>query len=336
MSARSTLALAALAVLLSLPATARRVDACASIGPQGPIEIAGEEALIVWDPANRTQHFVRTASFDGAPEDFGFLVPTPTQPNLTEVDAELFDRLFDLYRAPARRGRRSRSRSAMAAGGGGPSVQVVARQQVAGMDSTVLLANDASALDGWLARHGYPGGGLEGWLERYVIKGWYLTAFKITTGANRSVRTRAVRMSFQTDLPFYPYSEPQRAGARPRPLRVSVVAPWQARATLGHRPPWVDAGYANPPGDRLGTALGGAVPADAYDVRRAWLTVFDEPNSRRPNQDVYFREDPHGTRIASRIRTKLGTVTRYRNQGGTPRVGPRPRGMGHEVLNPWD
>ncbi|MCA9610167.1 MAG: hypothetical protein KC619_31440 [Myxococcales bacterium] len=56
-------------------------EACAARGRQGPIPIEGEEALIIWDASRHRQHFVRRAAF-GAGEDFGFLVPTPSRPEL--------------------------------------------------------------------------------------------------------------------------------------------------------------------------------------------------------------------------------------------------------------
>ncbi len=91
-------------------------------------------------------------------------------------------------------------------------VQVVRQQVVAGLDATVLQASDPAALDGWLRGNGYPSGPeLRGWLERYVVKGWFVTAFKIRPGNRAQVATRAVRMSFHTELPFYPYAEPAPA-----------------------------------------------------------------------------------------------------------------------------
>jgi antitoxin (DNA-binding transcriptional repressor) of toxin-antitoxin stability system len=39
-------------------------DACATAPPRGEeVQIAEEEAVITWDPATRTEHFIRRASF---------------------------------------------------------------------------------------------------------------------------------------------------------------------------------------------------------------------------------------------------------------------------------
>ncbi|MCB9604073.1 MAG: DUF2330 domain-containing protein [Sandaracinus sp.] len=280
------------------------VDACASVGRRGPVTIAGEEALVVYDEAAGMQHFVRTAAFEDAPRDFGFLVPTPGRPELTEVDSDVFERLFHVY---FRRDRQRRTRAAGGSSGSSMSsgVEVVARQVVAGLDATVLRASDAGALERWLAEHGYPSGdALTGWLERYVVKGWHVTAFKLTPGNRRDFETRAVRMSFATPKPYFPYAEPQHAGRRPRPFRVDVVAPWRADAQVGLRPWAGRVGYAGQPGESLRRALAGVVPSESFRDD-AWLTVLDEPRSTRPNQDLFFVPAEEQAAVASTIRRRL-------------------------------
>ena len=58
-----------------------------------PVSIVEEDAIIVWDAAKKVEHFIRRASFRTESKDFGFLVPTPTAPKLSEVDDDVFDRL---------------------------------------------------------------------------------------------------------------------------------------------------------------------------------------------------------------------------------------------------
>ena len=65
--------------------------ACASAPPEHEsVSIANEEAVIIWDQATQTQHFIRRADFESTADDFGFLVPTPTQPTLTEASNDIF------------------------------------------------------------------------------------------------------------------------------------------------------------------------------------------------------------------------------------------------------
>src|SRR5690349_12193059 len=124
--------LVSLCVLAVVSALAPRADACIALGRHGPIAIRGEEALIVWEPSTRKEHFVRTAGFDAQNEDFGFLVPTPARPELAEVDDEVFARLWAIYRQPVR----SRSRSAAPSDGNHAAaaqapVEVLERRSVA-------------------------------------------------------------------------------------------------------------------------------------------------------------------------------------------------------------
>src|SRR5579862_6019086 len=85
------------ALALSLSSSAL-VDACGIASRKGiRVAIADESAIIIWDEAARTQHFIRRASFQTAGEDFGFLVPTPTQPELAEASDASFKELEQLF-----------------------------------------------------------------------------------------------------------------------------------------------------------------------------------------------------------------------------------------------
>src|ERR1700736_289419 len=57
--------------------------------------IADESAIIVLDAANKKQHFIRRASFETKVPYFGFLVPTPTKPELAETPDEAFTKVED-------------------------------------------------------------------------------------------------------------------------------------------------------------------------------------------------------------------------------------------------
>src|SRR5271166_4655337 len=83
------LALAALWLVLSLvPSPA---PACCVAPPSGkPVVNADQTVIIIWDAATKTQHFIRKASFKSEADDFGFLVPTPSQPELDESGNDAF------------------------------------------------------------------------------------------------------------------------------------------------------------------------------------------------------------------------------------------------------
>jgi hypothetical protein len=290
--------------LLAVPARA-----CAPAAPQGEhVRIATESALIIWDEKTKTQHFIRRASFETKLPYFGFLVPTPTEPELAEAPDDLFKRLEE-WTKPENKTRIvfeeipfpcAFAGSATTAPAG--SVQELGRQHVAGYDAVKLKADDAEALQKWLEKHGYDARPqLIAWVEPYVKAGWIITAFQInkTAKEENSLSTQAVRMSFRSDKPFFPYREPtdvSEHGRGKRLLRLFVVAGQRMEGKLKAadtqwpgKPVWANplaASHRQALAEQLDT-VGVSVPAGA------WLTVFDDASSPRPGSaDVFFSPSP--------------------------------------------
>ncbi len=272
--------------------------ACLAIGIDGPVTVRGEEALIVWDETTHTEHFIRRALFDKAPANFGFLVPTPGKPELAEVKAPIFDRLYELYKLVER----GDTLGMMRGVGDGDGVRVVERKKVAGLDATVLQATDAGALGDWLAAHHYPSSpALKAWLAPYVAKSWYVTAFKLAGG--KRAPGVSVRMTFAADAPIYPYSEPP--GGKARPFRVSVVAPTRMAPTLGGKPWTAPVRFARPlKASSLGKLLAGVLPGAAPQA--AWVTTFDERRSVRGADDLVFTPAAVQKQVAGSIEDRIG------------------------------
>lgn len=299
-------ALAACSGLAAMVAP-RSVDASALVGRLGSGPVSTEELLLVWDEASHTEHLIHRAFAGPWYEEFALLVPTPTRPEIAEVDASLWTRVFELYRRPP-----PPPRDGMDALGGGQGLlelQVIAERHLTGMDATVLVARDRAALDAWLAAHGCRSGpGLTDYLAPYVTAGWFITVFRIAPGAVGEGRfsTASVRLSFSSERPFVPYSEP-RLLLRGRTTRVSVVAPFRVAGYLdspvgGQRSAWsIGAGFAGRPSG-LPVALQGVLP----NGMRAgpWLTTFEE--SRRPGGlDLFFERAPSQRPQASTIRVPM-------------------------------
>lgn len=98
-----SLRIAGIVLLAGVSASIVETDLCACAPVSRPgesIQIEEESALIVWDAASKTQHFIRRAQFNAKAKDFGFLVPTPTKPKLSEVENSIFDHLDDLTKPP--------------------------------------------------------------------------------------------------------------------------------------------------------------------------------------------------------------------------------------------
>ena len=124
---------------------------------------------------------------------------------------------------------------------------VLERTRVAGYDAAVLAANDPAALNRWLGEHGYESRpALTAWLEPYTKGNWTVTAFRIATidTTRPGIATTAVRMTFPTDRPFFPYREPedQRIESAnpppPRLLRTFFVGNGRHGGRLGGNQIW--------------------------------------------------------------------------------------------------
>jgi hypothetical protein len=296
--------LLAIGVGFGLPAIAA---GCATAYRHGDlVEIARESAIILWDARSKTQHFIRRARFTTDTADFGFLVPTPTQPYLAESSNAAFSLLEkitapqivtvrDYNFIPLPIGCAARRSPEAAA-----KVEVLDEGRVGGYDAVVLKADSAVALNDWLTKHEYATRpDLTAWLKPYVTDGWILTAFKIARDASRKdVATSAVRMSFSTEKPFFPYSEPaeQRDPKRDhamRLLRVFLIAenPYegQRKGDTGWPGKTVWAGTL--PSEHVqGLTEKLGVPAGPQPL---WLTTFEDDSSPRPGTaDVFFVPSP--------------------------------------------
>jgi hypothetical protein len=300
MATGSQYLLSSLIVVVVLLA-ARPTHACAPAPPPREwVTIAKEEALIVWDADASTEHFVRRALFDTSAASFGFIVPTPAIPMLGEVPASVFDAL-DKVTAPPVMVTYTREYGpgcffyrgiGMTKSAAEPdAVRVLAARTVAGYDAVVLEADDPTALSLWLKDHGYDDRpALRDWLAPYVSNHWKLTAFKLASD-HTALLSAAVRMSFKTPQPFFPYREPkdQPTGAK-RSLRVYTFAARRMLGNLGKDGNWPGmVGYARPAGPDVLALVAQAVPDYVTAAREGWLTRFDDESSPRPGIDeVYF------------------------------------------------
>ncbi len=327
------------ALALSLAALARPAAACAPAPPPGVrVEIAEESAIIVWDEKAKREHFVRRASFVTAGKDFGFLVPTPSKPELAAVDDGVFDALEQAIKPPVvyesayrleptalcalpfllTLGRKSAPAAAVA-----PPVRVLGEQRVAGYDAVILEADDPKALSEWLTQHGYASRPeLTAWLSPYIRAQWKITAFKIArrdagaaAHAGEGLHTSAVRMSFAAERPFYPYREPadQRenlpAGALgERLLRVFFVGPSHVEGAIA--PPADAAAKAPWPGRAVwSNTLADTnllAPLRVEVPKGSWLTAFEDRASPRPGtDDVFF--SPAAAKVITPAPVKIPT-----------------------------
>jgi hypothetical protein len=319
-----TLVLGTVLLLADVPPA----EGCAVARPANEsVAIAAETAVIVWDEAAGVEHFIRRASFATQAKDFGFLVPTPERPDLGEANDEAFKALARLTeprtvvqkRPSGGGGCNIGCASARKAGEAEAQVEVLDQKRIAGQDIAILKANDADKLGQWLQEHDYDfSPALRDWVRPYLEKKWIITASKIAREAAGSghLTSNAVRMSFKTDRPFFPYSEPadQREpaaqpkapaapqGGPPQPpgqqrqhqarlLRVFFIGPVKVKGVLGDgkqvwpgKVAWSNT-VAAEEREKLLELLG--LPKDAPPA--TWrLTEFEDHSDPRPGTDDVF------------------------------------------------
>ena len=173
--------------------------------------------------------------------------------------------------------------------------------RVGGYDVVVLKARDPEALTAWLATKGFDSRPeLAEWSRPYVEKGWMITAFKYATDAT-TIDVSAVRLSFETDEPLFPYRVPtdQIDPDAPRRslLRAFVVGPGRADGTLGEGSaarPWEKGNvvYAHPL-EVNASFLAGVLPeGTAGGATNAWLTAFEDATWPSGTDDLTFAFNP--------------------------------------------
>jgi hypothetical protein len=311
-----------------VPHSSISVKACCPSYPTGfPVVNADQTVIILWDAATKTQHFIRQASFKSAAADFGFLIPTPSKPELDESGDSAFDYLRNLTEPEVLV--QSKPRGGFGIGCSAPAtksappapVQVLEEKRVAGFDTVVLKADSADALTNWLSEHNYHfSPEVKAWAAPYVEQGWNITALKVakdvdaskestppqdggeTTSAEKiksdTVAASSLRMSFKTDAPLFPYREPDsvadaaKLGAKNRLLRIYFISDVRYAGGLGAENTW--SGYtawagplAQADRSRLLELL--KLPESAGPAKW-WLTEFEDHWAYRPAQaDVTFK-----------------------------------------------
>jgi hypothetical protein len=212
----------------ALVAFTSRAPGCAvAPRPDEKALVTDESALIVWDEATKTEHFIRRATFDMTAYDFGFLVPTPSKPQLEEADDTIFRDLaqltapktvyetrevkqevdFGCAKAPMA-ANDAIPKAAAGGKGAAPGFEVLEQKRVGDLDYAILgfksgegdPAVAAEELLAWLNKNGYSvRPDLLDWIKIYARDKWVITAFKIA-GKPPTPQTK----DKDTDRPHHP------------------------------------------------------------------------------------------------------------------------------------
>ena len=296
--------------------------ACAPVPRAGgKVTISDESAIIIWNSATKTEHFIRNVVFDTSEKDFGFFVPTPTVPNLATMQIPVFIRLLQIIQPKIQEKTenefnffllsmffRSRYEKALMAGER-PLVRIIDQQQLGSYDTVILEADDADSLATWLESRGYANStSLSEWLAPYIEMKWKITAFRIiqpveddpihkNTSPTRFLTT-PIQMSFTTEQPFFPYREPKefqeidKNAKAERNLQVFFFSDNKVTGTIKDSDKtWPGKVIWSGKIDDPTSILGEGIALDQLP-KPLWLTAFEDNSlPRLGTNDLFFSPD---------------------------------------------
>lgn len=223
--------------------------ACCAVSRPGKVVVnADQTVLMIWNAKTQTQHFIRQASFKSDANDVGFLVPSPSKPDLAETDRAVFDTLKKITA-------RQEFFGGVRAYGGMPRtpkpVEIIEQKRVAGYDATVLKADSGESLVEWLKNNQYDySPAVAAWAKPYIEGKWFFTALKVAPKddaakkQNGDLQSPGLRISFKTDEPLFPYREPASGDgaksltAKARTLQIFFIAEGEYAGELGKSESW--------------------------------------------------------------------------------------------------
>lgn len=277
---------------------------------------ADQTVVLIWDKERQMEHFIRQASFRSGGDSVGFIVPSPSRPQLEEAGDQAFPYLAQITTP------KTQSKMVMPMGCASTSqdssvtrgVQVIEEKTVAGYHAVVLTADSGHELTSWLRDHGYAyTPQTAAWAEPYLKSRWFMTAMKIADKDVRQERRNdvaasALRISFKTDRPLFPYREPDsradasRLGVSHRLLRIYFVGEARYAGQFPSGQTWSGIPqWSNPlsGGQRSKLLQHLGLPANTGPAE-FWLTKFDDhwPYSQAPG-DVYFAPSASQSRLAA-------------------------------------
>lgn len=215
---------AALAVAsLVLQPVVQTAEACGgffrkpTLDPEKRPSLTKEKVLLIYD--GKTQHFIRDVAFRRATEPFGFVVPTPTRPEVAAIAKTPFTALrksFQYFDPMLNIGGRGLGGDGKGGAAKPKGVEVLEKKKVGSFTAFVLAATDAGAMAKWLADNGLSSTtAADAWLAHYVDMKFYYVAMRYDPPKGAAAKKAApvaaetIKISFATPIPYYPYIEPE-------------------------------------------------------------------------------------------------------------------------------
>jgi hypothetical protein len=197
-----------------------------------------EQALVIWDSETHVEHLIRELRFQNTKTNFGYIVPTPTKPEVSKVESSPFVALraglpfetFDL----GSYGKGLNPLDGMGMGGGSAAgdpppkiepVEVIQQLPLKSFTAFVVAARDTGALTKWLADNKMTvAADMEPVIARYVLLGFHFVVLRFDA-SDKPFSSETVRITFGANAPYYPYVEPTRSNPS---LWMRRLAVWYA------------------------------------------------------------------------------------------------------------
>lgn len=198
------------------------------------------------------------------------------------------------------------------------SVRVVEEKRVAGYDATVLTARSGTDLVAWLEQNGYPySPALAEWAAPYLGGDWHFTVLKLAkkSASTKDIKASALRITFRTDRPLFPYREPESATAKgkldvsSRMLRIYFIAEARYRGQIDGGKKWSGkAVWAKDITRHKSSLLKSLKLPDSTGPDTWWLTEFEDNwRYEKAAGDVYFSPDTKQTILDTRSTTRASS-----------------------------
>ncbi|MBM3994940.1 MAG: DUF2330 domain-containing protein, partial [Planctomycetes bacterium] len=197
------------ALALVAPASSRAA-CCYFSAKNADILQPAQKVFITWDPAEKVETFTVQPKFEGNALDFGMVIPTPSQPKLSEMPRDFFKHLAIYTIMKRREFAQSKLLYLLEPpppfpggfGGGGPllpmaaappglptdkkkerepEIKILEVGTVGSLDYKIIEAGRADDLFKWLKDNKYIYAGDEATLNHYIQKKWIFTVMKIDT-----------------------------------------------------------------------------------------------------------------------------------------------------------
>jgi hypothetical protein len=293
--------------------------------------LAYEQVLLIHDAVAEKEHLIREVAFRGGAQPFGFVVPTPTRPEVAKVEKSPFASLRTSFpfRLEASEGVGRGFGNGHGRLGGGVTVLDVSK--VGSFTAFVLAADDEKGLARWLADNGLASTPeADEWLAHYVRMKFYFVAMRYDPPATARasdasvappapLQAETIWISFATPIPYYPYFEPRPAHLAPgdaapaRLLEMWTVTPARvtpiALRTAGSESVWVRPLQDGPPAVVPGSVTHEVLDSVLAQELRALLppgplvvqTFQDQKDSREGYGDILFASATSGGMDASKV-----------------------------------